>query len=222
MNELSNKISFYTPPQNNYNEILNQALIFPYTPEPNEEMFDVLDENGLPVGHILPRSICHKFGLYHRAIAGWIINPDNKILIQKRSMSKEKGAGLWDISFAGHVSAGQNSISAASREINEEISIGLVRDVSSVRDFTFKASFRHHLKQNDVIDNQFYEIFTLYITEKSVAQLSFQKEEVEEIKFVDLATLREMLNEKTPDGNRIFVDRPKILFDILENTIFNY
>ena len=180
-------------------------------------MFDVLDENGLPVGHILPRSICHKFGLYHRAIAGWIINPDNEILIQKRSINKDKNAGLWDISFAGHISAGQNSTSAAVREINEEVSVELARNVS-IRDFTFETSFRHHFKQGNVIDNQFYEIFTLNIYEKDIKQLAFQKEEVEKIEFISLATLQKMLNEK----NHIFVDRPKILFDVLENVIFNY
>ena len=37
-------------------------------------------------------------------------------------MNKDKNPGLWDISVAGHVSAGQDAISAAVREIYEEIS----------------------------------------------------------------------------------------------------
>jgi isopentenyldiphosphate isomerase len=101
-----------------------------------EEDIDVLDENGLPVGIALPRTMVHKYGLWHRAIAGWIINTNNEILIQQRSANKDKNPNLWDISFAGHVSAGQYSISTAAREINEEVAVNIGRRVY-VKDFSF-------------------------------------------------------------------------------------
>lgn len=51
----------------------------------------------------------------------YILN--NEILLQQRSEKKEKNPGMWDISVAGHISAGQDSLSAAAREINEEVSV---------------------------------------------------------------------------------------------------
>ena len=63
----------------------------------------------------------HKRGLWHRAIVVAIINEKNEVLLQQRSFNKEKNAGMWDISVAGHISTGQDSLSAAAREINEEV-----------------------------------------------------------------------------------------------------
>ena len=78
-----------------------------------EELIDVLDENGVKTGEILPRSEIHKKGLWHRAIVVAIINENNEILLQQRSANKEKNANMWDISVAGHISSGQDSLSAA-------------------------------------------------------------------------------------------------------------
>jgi len=88
-----------------------------------EELIDVLDENGIKTGEILSRKEIHKRGLWHRLIAVVIVNENNEILLQQRSYKKEKNAGMWDISVAGHISSGQDALSAAAREINEEVSI---------------------------------------------------------------------------------------------------
>lgn len=87
------------------------------------ELIDVLDENGIFTGEVLPRNEIHKRGLWHRAIVVAIVNENNQILLQQRSENKEKNAGMWDISVAGHISAGQDALSAAAREINEEVSV---------------------------------------------------------------------------------------------------
>ena len=89
----------------------------------SSELIDVLDENGIFTGEVLPRDEVHKRGLWHRAIVVAIINEKNEVLLQQRSFNKEKNAGMWDISVAGHISTGQDSLSAAAREINEEVSV---------------------------------------------------------------------------------------------------
>lgn len=106
-----------------------------------EELIDVLDENGIKTGEVLPRSEIHNRGLWHRAIVVAIVNGDNEVLLQKRSATKKKNPGMWDISVAGHISAGQDSLSAAAREINEEVCINLGYNVS-IRDFRYMFSFR--------------------------------------------------------------------------------
>lgn len=70
----------------------------------SKELIDVLDENGVKTGEILPRDDIHKKGLWHRSIVVAIINDKNEILLQQRSKDKEKNAGMWDISVAGHIS----------------------------------------------------------------------------------------------------------------------
>ncbi len=106
-----------------------------------EEMIDVLDENGIKTGKVLPRKEVHKRGLWHRAIVVAIINDNNEILLQQRSANKEKNANMWDISVAGHISSGQDALSAAAREINEEVSINLGYHID-IKDFRYMYSFR--------------------------------------------------------------------------------
>lgn len=70
------------------------------------ELIDILDENGIKTGEIISREEVHKKGLWHRAIVAAIINENNEILLQQRSANKEKKPNMWDISVAGHISAG--------------------------------------------------------------------------------------------------------------------
>ena len=121
------------------------------------EYIDVLDENGVKTGEILSRKEIHQRELWHRAIVIAIINGNNEILLQQRSMNKDKNAGLWDISVAGHISTGQDAISAAAREINEEVSVGIKAKVS-ITDFRYMFSYRVSQKFADdyVVDCQHF------------------------------------------------------------------
>ena len=84
-----------------------------------EEMIDVLDENGIKTGEILTRKEMHKKGIWHR------VDNNNQILMQQRSHKKDTNPGKWDVSVAGHISAGQTSLEAAIREVEEEVGIHL-------------------------------------------------------------------------------------------------
>lgn len=157
------------------------------------EYIDVLDENGIKTGEILSRKEIHKRGLWHRAIVIAIVNEQNEILLQQRSIKKDKNAGLWDISVAGHVSAGQDSISAAAREINEEVSIELNARVS-ITDFRYMFSYRISQKfKDDYVENQYYDVFILRKNGLRINDITIQKEEVQDVKFVSLQELEKIL-----------------------------
>ena len=161
-----------------------------------EELIDVLDENGLKTGEILTRKEIHKRGLWHRAIAVAVINEQNQILVQQRSFKKEKNTGMWDISVAGHISSGQDALSAASREINEEISVNLGFNVD-IKEFRYMFSYRKEeiLKEN-YIERQFYDFFILRKNGLRTEDIKVQESEVEQIKFVSVSELNEMIENK--------------------------
>ena len=51
------------------------------------ELFDIVDENGIPTGKVEERTIAHKIGARHRTSHVWIVRKrDNhiEILLQKR------------------------------------------------------------------------------------------------------------------------------------------
>jgi len=179
------------------------------------ELIDVLDENGIFTGEVLPRSEIHKKGLWHRAIVVAIINENNQILLQQRSENKEKNAGMWDISVAGHISAGQDALSAAAREINEEVSV-LLGYRTEIKDFRYMYCFRKEEKfREDFIERQFYDFFILRTSGIDDKTLYFQKEEVQAVKFVDLPQIQKMIEE------HVIVERPEV-YKVLTNYLFRF
>jgi len=178
-----------------------------------EEQIDVLDENGIKTGEILTRREVHKKGLWHRIIVVAIINDKNEILIQRRSDNKDKNPGMWDISVTGHLSSGQDSLTAATREISEEVSVSLGYSVE-VKDFRFMFSYRKEEKvSEDHYDRQFYDFFILRQNGLTTDNLKFQESEVQAIKFVTITELNEM-REK-----HMLVDRDEC-YDELASYLF--
>lgn len=160
----------------------------------NTELLEVLNENGVGSGMPETRETIHKKGLWHRAIIVAIVNSENKILIQKRSQSKEKFPGLWDLSVAGHVPFGLDSVACAASEVMEEIGYMLPRDIE-VKNFRFMTSFRNILPISDTfLENQFYDFF-VYNADLPLENLNLQEEEVEEIRFASAFEIKQMVNE---------------------------
>ena len=89
------------------------------------EYFDVLDERGNKTGKIKKREDVHRDGDWHKSIHIWIVNDKNEVLLQKRSSNKDCYPNMWDISCAGHLTAGDTSISGALREIKEELGLDI-------------------------------------------------------------------------------------------------
>lgn len=60
------------------------------------------------------RSEVHRDGDYHRAVHVWIYSESTgELLLQRRADCKDSWPGQWDISSAGHISAGDSSLSSA-------------------------------------------------------------------------------------------------------------
>ncbi|KAK6116921.1 hypothetical protein DH2020_049296 [Rehmannia glutinosa] len=80
-----------------------------------EEYFDVLTKTGEKTGISKPRGAVHRDGDYHRAVHVWIFaESTQELVLQRRAECKDSWAGLWDISSAGHISAGDSSLVTAS------------------------------------------------------------------------------------------------------------
>lgn len=87
-----------------------------------DEIFDVVDRGDRVIGS-LSRSEIHARGLLHRAVHLWLRNPKGEILLQRRSLSKDREPGKWTSSVSGHVNAGEEYDAAMQREIPEEIGV---------------------------------------------------------------------------------------------------
>jgi isopentenyldiphosphate isomerase len=144
------------------------------------EQIDVLDENGLPTGLTKPKDQIHRDGDWHRAAHVWIVTGDGRVLLQKRAAAKENWPGWWDVSAAGHCSAGESAEETALRETEEELGLTLAAD-----ELTHVGTFRDPvvLRGGTYLDNEIHEVF-LVRRDVNLGALTLQEEEVEAVALV--------------------------------------
>ena len=93
------------------------------------EIWELYDEDGKPTGKIYDRSmpLFWEPGNYHLGADVWIIDDENKVLIQKRSPKKRLEPNVWAMT-GGTVIYGEIPVETVAREANEELGIEIPQD----------------------------------------------------------------------------------------------
>jgi len=140
------------------------------------ELIDVLTAEGAPTGATKPKADVHRDGDWHRAAHVWIITADGRLLLQRRSLRKENYPGLWDVSAAGHLSAGESARDAAVRETFEELGLRI-----DARELQFLGTVRESCVLNGgaYLDNEFHDVFIVR-RDVDLASLILQDGEVDD------------------------------------------
>jgi isopentenyl-diphosphate Delta-isomerase len=149
------------------------------------ELFDIFHEDGSPANYSTSRTIAHQKGLWHRTVHIWIVNRNGWVLLQKRAMNKEVYPGLWDISCAGHVDAGESSEEAALRELREELGLSVHKN-----DLKYLFTIRQHYQNETplVIDNEITNVYLVRM-EFDPESVLYNKDEVTGLKSVEIRDL---------------------------------
>ena len=154
-----------------------------------DELIDILTPEGKSTGKRALKSEAHKNGWFHATVHIWLFTSDEKILLQKRALTKKVFPGLWDISVAGHVGAGEEILTSAKREVFEEI--GLQLDEKDL----IKIGTRIHQvsHENGIQDNEHHHVFIAEL-KVPLSKLTIQVEEVDDIKLFELSILKSTKN----------------------------
>ena len=170
-----------------------------------DELIDILDKNGKFTGEKRLKSEAHRLGLYHATIHVWLYTTDGQILLQKRVDHKDTFPGLWDISVAGHIGAGESKKNAAIREIKEELGLSISQDkLEFLRVYLAKKQ-----PKNNLFDNEFNYIY-LCVLDYSINNLRLQKDEVADSKLLFLTDFEKEINDSilqkkyVPHGNEYY------------------
>lgn len=176
-----------------------------------KEYFDVLDENGNKTGETKLRNEVHRDGDWHKAVHIWIINDKGDILLQRRCATKDSNPNMLDISCAGHLVAGDDSLTGAIRELKEELNIEIKpSDLRLIK--TIKRSSKY---TSTFINNEFDDLYILRTTKK-IEDMKYQEEEISEIFFVPYKEFKNMVNNRQPDLLR-HDEEFEILFELFDN-----
>lgn len=144
------------------------------------ELWEVLDDKGNATGEIMEKYDQKVFdrGFYHLGADVWIINSDNKILIQKRAKQKKLEPNVWAMT-GGSVIKGENSINTIVREAKEELDIDInVDDLKLITKF----------KTGNVW------IYTYILkSDYDIAKMKFQEDEVSDVKWATWTEINDLV-----------------------------
>ncbi len=143
------------------------------------EKWDILNADGIPIGKTALRGQSNlRHGEYHLVVHIWIMSSKGDFLIQRRSDQKKLMSGEW-AATGGAAISGENSYTAANRELFEELGI---------------PSNKHTLKKlarikrrNSLLDIWFIK------TDIDVQKLRLQKDEVSEAKWISREDFEKMI-----------------------------
>lgn len=167
------------------------------------ELWDILDENGQLTGETVIRGQCIKLkeGQYHRVVHIWIMNDKNEFLIQKRAMTVESMPGMWAVT-GGSVVSGEDSKTAALREVEEEL--GIILDEDKIGKLTCA-------KRKD----NFADVW--FIKQNiNLEDLKLLEAEVSDAMWADRSTIEDMINNGTfhnygEEYFKLIVENPIVL-----------
>lgn len=173
----------------NKQDVLEQAVL-----DGKElELFDILNEDGSKTGAIKERKVAHREGALHGTVHIWIVRENEKsgydVLLQKRSDHKDSHPGCYDISSAGHISAGDEIMESALRELWEEL--GLSVQPEHLESFgtthvKFEKTFYGKIFRDNEISSDF-----VYRQPVDIDKLNLQESEVSEVRWMDYEECRQ-------------------------------
>ncbi|MBE6779302.1 MAG: NUDIX domain-containing protein [Ruminococcaceae bacterium] len=146
------------------------------------EKWDLLDENGNPTGATITRGEQLRPGQYHLVEHIWIVDTKGRILIQQRAPHLRLMPGVWAAN-SGSAISGEDSESAARRELFEELSI---------RTMPGELIYGGRMRRR----NSFTDLWILY-RDIDPSTLRLQKEEVARVRWVEPEELCDMIANRT-------------------------
>ena len=167
------------------------------------ELLDIYNKEGEKLNYSISREVAHREGLWHKIACMFIINSKNEVLMQKRSHLKKTNPNGWGCSASGHIDAGENIITGALRELEEEIGV-----YAKEKDLEYIGTVFENYDTNNM---KIAHISEVYLIHKDIVinDLTLQEEEVSDAKFYTISEA-----EKTD-----FAKKHKGIFELLKSNI---
>jgi isopentenyldiphosphate isomerase len=159
------------------------------------ELWDVLDSYGNKTGRLHERgSGVMNSGEYHLVVHVWVINSKNEFLISKRASNKKPYPNMWECT-GGSAVAGDDSITTAIKEVNEELGIVLEEKNGQI--------FKRYIRGWENGSGDFIDVW-LFRQEVDLKNIIFQPKETCDAMLAGADTINQMIEDSLFIGHDIF------------------
>ncbi|WP_139977359.1 isopentenyl-diphosphate Delta-isomerase [Nocardioides litoris] len=127
-----------------------------------EDVVILLDDAGTPIGTHPRATVHHTDTPLHLAFSCHLLDPDGRLLVTRRALSKKTWPGVWTNSFCGHPRPGETPEDAVRRHARHEL--GLAPEALEglrplLPDFRYRA-----VDAAGVVENEVCPVFTAVLT----------------------------------------------------------
>jgi isopentenyl-diphosphate delta-isomerase len=117
------------------------------SPPPDEQLI-LVDEHNRSTGRA-GKTAVHRNALLHRAFSIFVVDPQGRIVLQRRSRKKYHSGGLWANSCCGHPRPGERTVAAARRRLGEELGIACALSFGFYA--RYRAALDHGMHENEFV-----------------------------------------------------------------------
>lgn len=152
-----------------------------------EEQLEIVDPAGTTIGTASRSKMHGNPALLHKVVHVLVFNTAGELLLQKRSLKKDVAPGMWDTSVGGHVGQGEDLLTAARREMQEELGVTPEHDLEYLYSYIYANEYESEL------------VFTWRCMHDG--PFRFNPEEIDDIRFWTIKELTHMQKSDLLSGN---------------------
>ncbi|MCA9392497.1 NUDIX domain-containing protein [candidate division WWE3 bacterium] len=156
------------------------------TTDNQNELLTQVDEDNKVIGEISRGRAHETYGVYYRTIYALVVNREGKVLVQKRSVTKDLYPNCWDLSVGGHVNYGDSYVETAVRELFEELGI-----YANDSELFLKGQVLVRLPKS----NEYFSVFEYSLKEDQ--KVSVAKEEVGDVVWMTVEEIKSSMEERS-------------------------
>ena len=141
------------------------------------EQVILVDVDDCEIG-VMEKMEAHKLAVLHRAFSVFLFNPNGKMLLQQRALTKYHSAGLWTNTCCSHPRPGETLENAVTRRLTEEM--GITAKVYKAFDFIYQTELPDNLNEHE-FDHVFIGNFDDEVRPNRLEVANFVYQSIEEI-----------------------------------------
>lgn len=141
------------------------------------EQVILVDKDDCEIG-VMEKMEAHQQAVLHRAFSVFLFNPQGKMLLQQRALTKYHSAGLWTNTCCSHPRPGETLENAVSRRLIEEM--GIATKVSKAFDFIYQAELPDNLNEYE-FDHVYIGNYDADVRPNHLEVANFVYQSIEEI-----------------------------------------